>query len=168
MRVLGIDPGSSVTGFGIVEDKGEGLIAIEWGGIKTSSNHSYPYRLKTISCGLEVVIQRHKPDIAAIEGLFFAKNASSVLRLGEVRGVTILTAANLGLEVVEYTPSEVKQAVVGYGRAEKKQVQDMVISLLRLTEPPRPNDAADALAIAICHIHSALLKKKLTLYDSPN
>ncbi|MFV1950865.1 MAG: crossover junction endodeoxyribonuclease RuvC [Nitrospinota bacterium] len=163
MRVLGIDPGSSVTGFGVVDDNGERLTAIEWGGIRTSSNQSFPKRLKTISCGLEEIIQRHRPDIAAIEGLFFAKNASSALKLGEVRGVTILTASNLGLEVVEYSPLEVKQSVVGYGRADKRQVQDMVVALLKLTETPRPNDAADALAIAICHIHSALMKKRLML-----
>lgn len=163
MRVLGIDPGSSVTGFGVVEDNGERLTAIEWGGIRTSSKQSFPQRLKTINCGLEEIIQRHKPDTAAIETLFFAKNASSALKLGEVRGVTILTAVNFDLEVVEYTPLEVKQSVVGYGRADKKQVQDMVVSLLKLTEIPRPADAADALAIAICYIHSALMKKRLML-----
>ncbi|MBI3599948.1 MAG: crossover junction endodeoxyribonuclease RuvC [Nitrospinae bacterium] len=171
MRVLGIDPGSSITGYGIVDYNspippfnkgggGGGLSAITWGAIKTSSRHSFPQRLKIIHDSLVEIIKRYSPDVAVIENLFFAENAKSALKLGQARGAAILAAANLSIEVTEYTPLEIKQAVTGYGRADKGQIQDMVAVLLNLDESPQPLDASDALAIAICHIHTSAFKLK--------
>ncbi|MEK6589093.1 MAG: crossover junction endodeoxyribonuclease RuvC [Nitrospinota bacterium] len=171
MRVLGIDPGSSVTGYGIVDynptpptfNKGGqgGLSAITWGAIRTSNRIPFHKRLKTIHDGLVEIINKYSPDAVAIENLFFAENAKSALKLGQVKGAAILSAANLFMEVAEYTPLEIKQAIVGYGRADKGQIQRMVSTLLNLNENPQPLDASDALAIAICHIHTALFKSKV-------
>ena len=161
MRVLGIDPGSSVTGYGIVDELNGSISAVTWGTIRTSNRLPFPKRLKTIYDGLTEIIKKYSPDVASIENLFFAENAKSALKLGQVRGAAILSAANQSIEVAEYTPLEIKQAISGYGRADKGQIQNMVSILLNLNEIPKPFDASDALAIAICHINTSALKIRL-------
>lgn len=160
MRVLGIDPGSSVTGYGIIDETDGRLTAVAWGGIRTSSRAPFPQRLKAIHDSLTEIIGRYSPNVAAIENLFFAENAKSALKLGQVRGAAILAAANSKVEIAEYTPLEIKQAVTGYGRADKGQIRDMVVMLLNLDENPHPLDASDALSIAICHINTSTFKVK--------
>lgn len=161
MRVLGIDPGTVSTGYGIIEEKENRLKYIKCGGILLHSKLSFPEKLKKIYDCLREVIEEYSPDIVCVEDLFFAKNVKSVLKLGHARGVAILAAVNTGLPVFEYTPLEVKKAVVGYGRADKAQVQHMVKALLNLGESIFSNDATDALAIAICHVHSIKLEEKI-------
>ena len=158
MLVLGIDPGATATGYGLIVRTDGALRAIEYGSISTSSADPFPSRLQLIFGRIADLIRRHEPDTAAIETLVFAKNAQSAFKLGQVRGVALLAAAQGGLAIAEYTPLQVKSAVTGYGAAEKGQVQRMVQSLLNLREPPRSFDAADALAVAICHHHSATLR----------
>ena len=156
MRVLGVDCGTEYTGFGVVElCRDETLICLTCGAIKLSPREPLPRRLATIFERLGVIIQEHQPDNVAIEDVFYALNVKSALKLGQVRGVAMLAASSAGLEVTEYSPLSIKSAVVGYGRAEKPQVQYMVTRLLNLTEIPEPPDAADALAIAICHLHTS-------------
>src|SRR5947207_14457406 len=161
MRVLGIDCGTEYTGYGVVELGHDGvLICLTCGAIKLSTRDTMASRLATIFEGLGKIITEHRPDNVAIEDVFYALNVKSALKLGQVRGVAMLAASSAGLEVSEYSPLSIKSAVVGYGKAEKVQVQHMVAHLLRLAEPPRPTDAADALAIAICHLHThATLKR---------
>ena len=157
MRVLGIDCGGERTGYGVVEqDEASGeLRCVCSGAIRLSPRSPLPARLHRIYGELGRLIQEHRPEAAAIEDVFYALNAKSALKLGQVRGVAMLAAAAHGLAVAEYAPLSVKSAVVGYGRAEKRQVQQMVARLLRLPALPEPFDAADALAIAICHLHTA-------------
>ena len=156
MRVLGIDCGTQYTGYGVVELAPDGeLVYLTSGAIKLSPKDAMPLRLSTIFIRLGDLIREHHPDKVAIEGVFYSVNAKSALKLGEVRGVAMLAASSLGLEVAEYAPLTIKSAVVGYGRAEKEQVQHMVMQLLKLAEAPEPSDAADALAIAVCHANSA-------------
>jgi crossover junction endodeoxyribonuclease RuvC len=164
MRVLGIDCGTEYTGYGIVDlltdarvdHRGnDRLVCVVCGAIKVSPRDPMPTRLSRIARALEELIVVHRPDRVAIEDVFYALNVKSALKLGQVRGVAMLTAASAGLEVAEYSPLSIKSAVVGYGKAEKHQVQQMVAQLLRLDEIPQPADAADALAIAICHLHTA-------------
>jgi crossover junction endodeoxyribonuclease RuvC len=174
MRVLGIDCGTEYTGYGIVDldldrscdggrcdsrsalrPENHQLVCVACGAIKVSPRDPMPVRLKQIARGLEELIALHRPDRVAIEDVFYAVNVKSALKLGQVRGVAMLTAATAGLDVAEYSPLSIKSAVVGYGKAEKHQVQQMVARLLRLDEIPEPADAADALAIAICHLHTA-------------
>jgi len=151
-RVLGIDPGSQVTGYGVVEEAGYGLCCIKYGEIKPVKGVTLSSCLQTIYCGIQDVIRRTEPDALAIENIFYGKNIRSLIKQGHVRGVAILGGAESGVPVYEYSPLEIKKAVVGYGRAEKGQVQMMVRAILKLSELPPP-DAADALAVAICHIH---------------
>ncbi len=153
MLVLGIDPGTAITGYGLVEALGNKLKVVDYGCVRTPANTPLEYRLQTIYAALVNLISQYNPDHLAIEELFFNKNVRTALSVGHARGVIILAAANAGLEVFEYTPLQVKQAVVGYGRADKAQVQFMVKTLLCLSETPKPDDVADALAIAICHTH---------------
>jgi crossover junction endodeoxyribonuclease RuvC len=162
MRVLGIDCGTEYTGYGVVElDHGGRLICLTCGAIKLSNRNTMASRLATIFAGLGRIIIEHQPDNVAIEDVFYALNVKSALKLGQVRGVAMLAASSAGLDVSEYSPLSIKSAVVGYGRAEKQQVQHMVTRLLNLTETPEPADAADALAIAICHLHtSATLQRQ--------
>jgi crossover junction endodeoxyribonuclease RuvC len=156
MRVLGIDCGTEYTGFGVVELCVDGkLICVTCGAVKLSPRDPLPSRLATVFTRLGAIIQEHQPDNVAIEDIFFALNVKSALKLGQVRGVAMLAASTAGLGVTEYAPLTIKSAVVGYGRAEKQQVQHMVTRLLNLAEIPEPPDAADALAIAICHLHTA-------------
>lgn len=152
MRVLGIDPGTQVCGYAVLEADGRQARPLGFGVIR-SRDASLPRRLKVIYDGLLEVIQRLKPDVVAVEGVFFGKNVQTALKIGEGRGIALLAAARNDLDVVEYSPAEVKRAVVGHGRAHKSQVQQMVREILRLPELPIPEDAADALAIAICHHH---------------
>jgi crossover junction endodeoxyribonuclease RuvC len=140
----------------VVEQTHDGeLVSRSWGGIRLRPQEPLPNRLLTVHEKLAEIISFHQPDEVAIEDVFYSINAKSALKLGQVRGVAMLTAAQAGLPVAEYAPLTIKSAVVGYGRAEKSQVQEMVTRLLRLTAPPEPADAADALAIAICHLHTA-------------
>jgi crossover junction endodeoxyribonuclease RuvC len=156
MRVLGIDCGSEYTGYGVVEiDSSARLVCLDCGAIKLSTREPLARRLSHIYTGLHSLIDRHRPDEVAIEDVFYALNVKSALKLGQVRGVAMLAAAIAGLEVAEYSPLTIKSSVVGYGRAEKQQVQHMVTQLLCLPAPPEPLDASDALAIAICHLHTA-------------
>ena len=155
MRVLGIDPGSNCTGIGIVEEKNGRLSAVHWSSIRSKPKQNFPARLKMIYDELVEVIREFSPDIVAIEDLFFATNAKATLKLGQTRGVALLAGTNENKPIAEYSPLEVKQSVVGYGRADKVQVRDMVTRLLNLKEKPEPFDASDALAVAICHIHTA-------------
>ena len=156
MRVLGVDCGTEYTGFGVVElGPNDSLVCLTCGAIKLSPREPMARRLAIIFNRLGVIIHEHRPDNVAIEDVFYALNVKSALKLGQVRGVAMLAASSAGLEVAEYSPLSIKSAVVGYGRAEKPQVQHMVTRLLNLTEIPEPADAADALAIAICHLHTS-------------
>jgi len=155
MRVLGIDCGTELTGFGVVDAGASAkLLCIDFGAIRVSPREPMPRRLERIHYGLVKLIRQHQPEQIAIEDVFYALNVKSALKLGQVRGVAMLAAAEAGLEVTEYAPLSIKSAVVGYGRADKSQVQFMVTRLLELVEPPEPEDASDALAIAICHLHT--------------
>lgn len=168
IRIIGVDPGSEVTGYGVIDSDGSRHIAVEFAGITASPRQlSFPQRLLAICEGLEEVISRVNPSLCAVEGAFYATNVKSALKLGQVRGVVLLAAARAGLPVYEYTPLEIKSALVGYGHAEKRQVQAMVRLLLGLQEGPEPLDASDALAVAICHAHSAGARLRTTLV-SPN
>lgn len=161
MRVLGIDCGTEYTGYGIVDLLADNsLVCLDCGAIKLSPRESMSARLSLISIRLGELIAEHRPDRVAIEDVFYAVNVKSALKLGQVRGVAMLAAATAGLEVAEYSPLSIKSAVVGYGRAEKHQVQQMVARLLKLDEIPESPDAADALAIAICHLHTAATKER--------
>ncbi len=156
MRVLGVDCGTEYTGFGVVElCHDDSLVCLTCGAIKLSPREPLSHRLAIIFEGLGAIIREHRPDNVAIEEVFYAVNVKSALKLGQVRGVAMLAASSAGLEVAEYSPLSIKSAVVGYGRAEKPQVQHMVTRLLNLSEVPEPADAADALAIAICHLHTS-------------
>ena len=156
MRVLGIDCGGAYTGYGVVEMDCLGqLICLTYGAIKLSPREPLAQRLSRIYDGLGALIADHRPNEVAIEGIFYALNVKSALQLGQVRGVAMLAAAAAGLDVAEYSPLTIKSSVVGYGRAEKQQVQHMVTRLLSLAQAPEPMDASDALAIAICHLHTA-------------
>jgi len=154
MRVLGIDPGTATTGYGIIEKDGAHLSMLAYGTINTPAGMAMPLRLVRINHELNKLLREYQPDAVAVEEIFHHKNAKTVVTVAQARGVILLTASLAQLPVAEYTPLQVKQAVVGYGQAEKRQVQIMVQRLLALQEMPRPDDAADALAIAICHIHS--------------
>ena len=154
MKIFGIDPGSDRTGYGCVESDGSRHRLVLCGAIKTPALASFPDKLLMIHTRLADLILGCRPDCVAIENLFHATNVRSALKLGHARGVAMLAAVEAGVPVVEYTPAEIKRAVVGYGRAEKHQVQQMVKLILGLAAPPTPHDAADALAVAICHVNS--------------
>ena len=153
MIIFGIDPGSASTGYGCVESDGRRHRLVACGALSAPSLTSFPDRLLLIHEGLVSLLARHRPDCVAIENIFHAKNVRSALRLGEARGVALLAAAAAGVAICEYTPAEIKRAVVGFGRAEKQQIGQMVKLLLGLDAAPAPHDAADAVAVAICHIH---------------
>ena len=154
MKIFGIDPGSERTGYGCVETDGRCHQLIACGAITATAGDPFPQRLARIHRELAALLAAHRPECVAVESLFHAVNARSALKLGHARGVAILAAVEAGCDVVEYTPAEVKRAVVGYGRAEKHQVQQMIKLLLGLAKVPTPHDASDALAVAICHLHS--------------
>jgi crossover junction endodeoxyribonuclease RuvC len=161
MKVMGIDPGSICTGFGIVEEIKGDLHAVHWSSVRCLPKQAFPERLKRIYDELVLAMEKFQPHVVSVEDLFYATNVKTVIKLGQTRGVAILAAVNSGIEVAEYSPLEIKQSVVGYGRADKNQVRDMVSTLLRLKEKPEPFDASDALAAAICHIHNAGLQQKI-------
>ena len=155
MKTFGIDPGSRRTGYGCVERIGSRHRLVICGSLTGPATGTFPDKLKAIHAGLTALLARHRPDCVAIEGIFHAQNARSALKLGEARGVALLAASEAGLPVIEYAPAVIKRAVVGYGRAEKHQVQQMIKLLLGLDQPPSPHDVADALAVAICHLQNA-------------
>lgn len=154
MIILGIDPGIAIVGWGVIEHKGSHFRALAYGSIQTSKDAPTPDRLNKIYEALGEIIEKYHPDQVAIEELFWNTNITTGIRVSEARGVILLACERHGLVIQEYTPLQVKQAVVGYGRAEKKQVITMVTMLLGLASPPKPDDTADALAIAVCHAHS--------------
>jgi len=157
MRVLGIDPGTAITGYAVVEETAEGLQMITLGAISTPAKTPLPSRLQTIYGELKEIVVEYAPEAAAVEELFFSRNARTAMSVGHARGVILLALADSNLPIAEYTPMQIKQAVTGYGNANKHQVQEMVRMLLELPETPKPNDAADAAAVAICYLHRAKL-----------
>jgi crossover junction endodeoxyribonuclease RuvC len=160
MLVIGIDPGTATTGYGLVRENQDGsLSAVDYGAILTPADLPMPLRLLELYNKIKEILFLHHPESGAVEKLFFQRNVSTAISVGQGRGVALLALAESGIDVMEYTPLEVKQAVVGYGGAEKGQVQAMVKAILDLDEIPTPDDAADALAIAICHLHSARIKQ---------
>jgi crossover junction endodeoxyribonuclease RuvC len=161
MRVLGIDPGSQTTGWGVVEGDGRRYSLVAFGSVRAPSSLRFSARLLRMCNGLEQVIAEHRPDACAIEDAFLATNVKVSMKLGQVRGVILLVAEQAGLDIHEYSPRLIKQTVVGYGNAEKHQVQEMVRLLLTLKSVPAPHDAADALAVAICHFHHAPFKERI-------
>jgi crossover junction endodeoxyribonuclease RuvC len=161
MRVLGIDPGSAATGYGVIEDQGGQLSVVASGAITSHAKLPFPERLLRIHRELRAVIGTWRPDCAAVEAVFFAKNVQSALKLGQARGVALLALVEEGIAIHEYSALEVKQAVTSYGHAQKRQVQEMVRMLLGLAVVPEPADAADALAVAICHHQAARLRARL-------
>ena len=163
MRVLGIDPGTAATGYGIVEEREGSLHAIRFGAITSPASLPFAQRLLRIHRELRTLLTDLRPDCAAVEAVFFARNVQSALRLGQARGVVLLALAEAGIQIHEYSALEVKKAVTSFGQAQKDQVQRMVQMLLRLSEAPQPADAADALAIAICHQHAARLQDRLRM-----
>ncbi|HLQ78975.1 MAG TPA: crossover junction endodeoxyribonuclease RuvC [Terriglobia bacterium] len=163
MRVLGIDSGSRVTGYGVIEGDGADCVYVRCGVIRVNPSEPLSHRLHSIYCGVMEVISELQPDAAAFEGIFHAVNVQSALKLGHVRGVCMAAVAEAKLPVYEYSPAEVKAAVTGYGRADKPQVQQMVCALLKLKSRPVEYDASDALAVAICHAHSNRLRKAVGL-----
>jgi crossover junction endodeoxyribonuclease RuvC len=160
VRVLGIDPGSETTGWGVVEGSGRRYGLVAFGTVKAAARERFAARLLKISEGVEDLLARFQPDVCAVEEAFFAVNAKTALKLGQVRGVVLVAAERARVEIAEYAPRLVKQTVVGYGAAEKHQVQEMVRVLLSLKTAPAPLDASDALAVAICHFHHAGLAQR--------
>ena len=162
MLVIGIDPGTATTGYGLVSEEQDGsLKAVEYGAIVTPPDLPMPQRLRQLYQRMSEIVILHRPDCGAMEKLFFQRNVSTAISVGQGRGVAMLALAEVNLDVAEYTPMEVKQAVAGYGGADKRQVGEMVRALLGLEAVPQPDDAADALAVAICHLHSAKMKALL-------
>lgn len=159
MRILGIDPGIAIVGYGIIDYVGNKFQAVDYGAITTDSKMETPKRLKHIFDSLNELIIKYKPDVVAIEELFFNKNVKTAIIVAHARGVCVVAAQNHDVDIYEYTPLQVKQGIVGYGRAEKKQVQIMVKTLLNLKTIPKPDDVADALAVAMCHAHSGKFDK---------
>jgi crossover junction endodeoxyribonuclease RuvC len=157
MLVLGIDPGTAICGYGVVHMEGSRLKALSYGAVQTPAGMEMAARLLAIYAGIDAVIKEHKPDLVGVEQLFFNTNVTTAMSVGQARGVVLLAAAHNGVEVVDYTPLQVKQAVVGYGKATKEQVIFMVQKLLCLPAKPHPDDVADALAVAICTAHSSAL-----------
>jgi len=155
MLAIGIDPGTAITGYGLVRQTEAGdLLAVDWGVILTPAKMPMGERLTQLHISLTEILQKHRPQSAAVEALFFQRNVRTAMSVGQARGVVLLALQQAGLAVIDYTPTQVKQAVSGYGAADKHQMQAMVYTLLKLPELPKPDDAADALAIAICHLNT--------------
>ena len=161
MRILGIDPGYAIMGYGVIEKKGNTITPVAYGSITTDKSMDMPSRLKTLYNGLMEVIAEYEPEEASIEELFFNTNSKTVIFVGEARGVAVLACANSGVDIFEYTPMQIKTSITGNGQADKKQVQAMIKRLLRLDEVPKPDDTADAVAAAVCHSYVGEAQKKL-------
>lgn len=161
MRIIGIDPGIAIVGYGVIDQKGSRLQPVQYGSVQTDAKSQTPTRLKQIYDAVRTLIERYQPEQMGVEKLFFNRNVTTAFTVGQARGVIILAAEEAGLPVFEYTPLQVKQSVVGYGKAEKKQVQEMVKMLLHLKEIPKPDDVADALGVAMTHAHSAVFQNKM-------
>ena len=161
MRILGIDPGYAILGYGIIDMEGNRFKAVEYGAVTTEAGIPMPDRLKHLYYSLMEIIDEYRPDCASIEELFFNTNTKTAIKVGEARGVAILACANSGIEIEEYTPLQIKQSLTGYGRADKNQVQTMVKTILNLKAVPKPDDTADALAAAICHGHSGESRRRM-------
>lgn len=159
MIILGIDPGFAIVGVGIIEYKGNKFRTVDYFALTTKAHTPIEERLKIIYDGITEAINKYTPDFIAVEELFFNNNAKTAIQVGQARGVILLAGVNANLPIYEYTPLQVKQAVVGYGRADKTQIQQMVKAILNLSEIPKPDDVADALAIAVCHAHSYKMVK---------
>lgn len=156
MLAIGIDPGTAITGYGLVQQNKAGeLEAVDWGVILTPAKTPIAERLSQIYESLQEILARYHPQSAAVEALFFQRNVRTAMSVGQARGVTLLALQQAGLQVADYSPNEIKQSITGYGGADKRQVQQMVATLLKLSEMPTPDDAADALAVAICHLQNA-------------
>jgi crossover junction endodeoxyribonuclease RuvC len=169
MLAIGIDPGTATTGYGLVRASTSGeLEAVDWGVILTPAKMPMPERLASIYSSLSELLKEQKPDISAVESLFFQRNVRTAMSVGQARGVVLLALQQAGLAASDYSPNEIKQAVSGYGGADKQQVQSMVKALLNLDEVPKPDDAADALAVAICHMHTAHTRARMQSPQSQN
>ena len=165
MRVLGIDPGSETLGWGVVDGNGPKYSLVDFGVVKSNTKDAFSKRLLNIYNGVADLMAIHSPDVLSVEDTFYAVNVGVALKLGQVRGLMLLLAEQRGMEIAEYAPRLIKQTVVGHGAAEKQQVQQMVKILLKMKMIPTPHDAADALAIAICHFHHAGMQKRIKLAD---
>jgi crossover junction endodeoxyribonuclease RuvC len=161
MRTIGIDPGTAIMGWGLVDEAGGVLSLVDFGALTTPAGMPQAERLIQLYDGLHALLQKYRPDAAAVEELFFGKNVNTAITVGQARGVALLALAQIGAPIHEYKPTAVKQAVAGYGGADKKQMQEMVRLTLRLDKIPRPDDAADALAIAICHAYTAPMLRRI-------
>lgn len=161
MRIMGIDPGIALAGFGIIDKHGNRLAPVQYGSVETEAGTPHDIRLRQVYDAICGLIDRYKPDALAVEKLYFNRNVTTAFAVSEARGVIILAAAQRGIPVSEYTPMQVKQGIVGYGKAEKRQVQEMTRMFLNLPAIPKPDDTADALAVAVCHAHSAVLLNRL-------
>ena len=168
MLIVGVDPGTKATGFGAIETDGDNHRLVDCGVVRAKASLGFPQKLQVIHQTLQSILVRLTPGIVVVENLFYATNVKSALRLGHVRGVVLQVAVEFGAEVVEYSPLEIKQSVVGYGRADKAQVQAMVGRLLALAEPPEPHDAADALAAALCHANRLRFAEKIATAAGAN
>ncbi len=158
--VLGVDPGTALLGYGVLREE-DPPVVVDFGVLATHARVPMPQRLQQLYDGLRTIIAAHQPSVLALEQLFFSRNVTTALAVGQARGVVMLAAAQLGVPVIEYTPAEVKQAVSGYGKADKAQMQEMVRLLLGLDEVPQPDDAADALAVALCHVQTARFQRAI-------
>lgn len=161
MRILGIDPGIAIVGFGFIDKEGNKCVPVQYGCIQTEAHTPEEERLLHVYEGIGTLIDKYKPDAVALEKLFFNRNVTTAMSVSQARGVLVLAATQRNLPISEYTPMQIKQAVVGYGKAEKRQVQEMTRMFLKLQAIPKPDDVADALAVAICHAHSCTLNSKL-------
>lgn len=157
MKILGVDPGTAIVGFGVIETNGHKHYMIDAGVIRTPAHQALELRLKTIYEGLSEIIETNKPDIMVVEKLFFAKNVTTAMSVSHARGVIYLAGVMAGVKIVEYTPLQIKQALTGYGQADKNQIQELVKIMLKLKEKPQPDDCADALATALTHATNSLL-----------
>lgn len=164
--ILGVDPGTASTGYGVISVVGNRFRALEYGVVETAAGSPTEERLRHVFGEISKVLERHRPDAAAVESLFFNTNVRTALAVGHARGVILVACAQAGCRVFEYTPQQVKQAVVGYGKAGKEQMMEMVRVLLGLTERPRPSHAADALGVAICHANTSVMRERIAHSES--
>ncbi len=163
MLIFGMDPGLAISGYGVIDYVGNKFKMLEYGTVETESDIDFPTRLKIIYDSYIKLFEKYKPDAVSIEELFFNKNVKTAISVGQARGVHILAAVNSQIPIYEYTPLQIKQGIVGYGRAQKRQIQEMVKIILKLDKIPKPDDAADGLAVAICHAHSLKYAKNFKL-----